>query len=466
MQIRNLRWTATRPAVPEGIMPFLVSLPGTELPPAGTGLTTDGELAPRDEAVLLLQLAAEIEHSLMVQYLYAALSLELDQSAMRGSGVPANAALTTQSWQSSILRIAKQEMGHLVTVQNLLRAIGGVLHFGREDFPFTASGFYPFRFTLEPMTKDVLAKFIAAERPEQPDPTILPPEKEAAILKRAKAEAGGDVNRVGVLYARLIEIFKGLPADKTVFLSDTDELQASPESEAWRGGSSGDHVLVRNLTGSPEVMRDQAQAALKDIAEQGEGIVVDDPNRASAHFRVFLDIYDAFPEDGGTWTPSRPVPVNPAIAPEDGTPPSETIGEPGSRRLAHLANVRYRMLLVYLQHTLRTPAASEARPLLFAWAFEEMRMIKLLATGLTKLPRTTGKPASEAAAAICFNMPYTIALPERDLDCWRLHRDLLDANDALLAKIGTAVLKAVDSAGLLTSYADGRRPAVNRQLGN
>jgi len=461
MQTRNLRWRATSPTVTEGV--FLL-----EVSSLGTGLSTDGELAPRDEAILLLQLAAEIEHALMVQYLYAAYSLEVDQSAMRGPTVPPDAAIKTAEWRSRILRIAKQEMGHLVTVQNLLRAIGAPLHFGREDFPFSASSFYPFKFTLEPVTRDVLAKFVAAERPEQPDRTILPEAKEAEILKRAKADAGSDINRVGALYSRLIDVFGDFAADGTIFLGDTETLQASPDSEEWTGSSGGDRVLVRNFTGTPALMQTQATSALREIAEQGEGIVADDPERTSAHFRVFLDLYDAFPENpahGGTWVPSRPVPVNPAIAGEADASLADSISEPDSRKLAHLANVRYRMLLLYLQHTLRTPATSDLRSTLFGWAFKEMQMIALLGAGLTKQPRTAGKPATEVAAAICFDMPYMIALPERDSDCWRVHRDLLDANDALLGSVAPAVLSAIDSAGRLKSLTAVRRPTVNHQLG-
>lgn len=44
----------------------------------------DPPLAPRDEAVFLLTAAAEIEHALMVQYLYAAYSVRVAGRAMPG----------------------------------------------------------------------------------------------------------------------------------------------------------------------------------------------------------------------------------------------------------------------------------------------------------------------------------------------------------------------------------------------
>src|ERR1700757_1582011 len=87
------------------------------------------EFSWHDYAVYLLHIAAEIEHALMVQYLYAAYSLG-------GSEVPVDQQKEVLSWQQSILGIAKEEMGHFLTVQNVLRLIGGELNLSREDFPW------------------------------------------------------------------------------------------------------------------------------------------------------------------------------------------------------------------------------------------------------------------------------------------------------------------------------------------
>src|SRR5262249_53734715 len=66
------------------------------------------EFTPHRYAVFLLHIAAEIEHALMVQYLYAALSLG-------GSKVPADHRIEVSEWREIILGIAKEEMGHLMT---------------------------------------------------------------------------------------------------------------------------------------------------------------------------------------------------------------------------------------------------------------------------------------------------------------------------------------------------------------
>jgi hypothetical protein len=78
--------------------------------------THSPELAPRDEAWFLLNnIGAEIEHSLMVQYLYAAYSFGPDRRPAHREEV--------LKWKMSILEIAREEMGHLAAVQNLLRLI-------------------------------------------------------------------------------------------------------------------------------------------------------------------------------------------------------------------------------------------------------------------------------------------------------------------------------------------------------
>src|SRR5947209_865222 len=66
----------------------------------------DPPLDPRDEAVFLLHTAAEIEHALLVQYLYAAYSLrpKSDFSAADPHGG------LVDVWRRTIVNIAKEEM--------------------------------------------------------------------------------------------------------------------------------------------------------------------------------------------------------------------------------------------------------------------------------------------------------------------------------------------------------------------
>ena len=65
------------------------------------------ELSWYEFAVMLLEIGASIEHALMVQYLYAAYSLRADHAKAK-------------QWRKTLLTIAREEMGHLLTVQNIL----------------------------------------------------------------------------------------------------------------------------------------------------------------------------------------------------------------------------------------------------------------------------------------------------------------------------------------------------------
>lgn len=166
--------------------------------PAAALIEVPFEYTSREYACMLLHIAAGIEHALMVQYLYAGYSLG-------GAQVPADKAALVRQWQEAVLGIAKEEMGHLMTVQNLLRCVGGSLTLDRGDFPWD-SDFYPFDFRLEPLTRKSLAKYVITESPD--DGSFSGAEAEL-IRKLAEEDSDGKpVNRVGALYDRLIAIFQ------------------------------------------------------------------------------------------------------------------------------------------------------------------------------------------------------------------------------------------------------------------
>jgi hypothetical protein len=84
-------------------------------PPDAPGVLPP-EFSWRDYVVMLLHVAAEIEHSLMVEYLFSAY-------AFGGPQVPSRFRKSVRRWQEIILGAAKEEMGHLMTVQNVLTAL-------------------------------------------------------------------------------------------------------------------------------------------------------------------------------------------------------------------------------------------------------------------------------------------------------------------------------------------------------
>jgi len=372
-------------------------------------------MSPRDEAIFLLHTAAEIEHALMVQYLYAAWSLPPDGSAV------------VRRWRRDILQIAREEMAHFASVQNLLRFVGGPLNFDREDFPFRTD-FYPFPFRLEPLDRVSLARYIAAEMPAEPD---VDPSLIDEVVRLATGEGNGQpVNRVGALYNRLATLFtdeQKLPDG--LFRPDTaGDIQALPAR--YRADVGRGPLYLRTVR-----TREEALSLLADIASQGEG----EENVPRSHFLIFVDIFDAWPA-GHRDAPSRDVPTHPnTISAGSGTGDADLTGgritHPRAEAWASIFNHHYRMLLTWLQHALLTSTRDPASSGLSLRAFAEMLVLSDVGGLLTTLPRTE---SGSGRAGAPFELPYSLAFPDLLRDRWDHHRELVASARAQVDALGAA----------------------------
>src|SRR5918992_4985297 len=107
--------------------------------------------------------ASEIEHMLMLEYLFAALSLKTDAS----EGLTEGQLEAVRRWEGLILEVAAQEMLHLALWSNLLTAIGGAPHLSRPNFPQPIEYYPPgFQLALLPFSEQALGNFVFNERPE------------------------------------------------------------------------------------------------------------------------------------------------------------------------------------------------------------------------------------------------------------------------------------------------------------
>jgi hypothetical protein len=432
----RLVWQSPRaPEAAEGFpfakgAPPAVETPGFDMP-----------LAPHDIAIGLLHIGAEVEHALMAQYLYAGFSLsesQPDEEKRRA----------VQRWRSVVLEIAREEMGHLATVQNVLTVIGGALCFERDDYPIEDANLWPFPFELERLTKVSLGKYVLAEMPSEDALAKLGLTKEIEEIKRKLNVENIEVHRVGRIYDRVTEMFTAGPmvegppvADftKTHPFIATADIQASSlkfqvSPSAW--GLGYPQILIATAHD-----RDSALKAVDLISVQGEGSTVE-ADLLKSHFGRFLSIYREFPEEG-EWQPSRNVARNPTTNPDIKDPARRLEGE--ACVWASLCNLRYRMILMYLKHSfyIEAPADYPSRSpcgSLVSWAFGEMYNIRSLSETLMSLPRAPGSPV---LAGPPFEMPYSLALPARNADRWRLHRDLLTASIELV----TGMIKSAVSHG-------------------
>ena len=125
-----------------------------------------GVLEHREALVYTLGKAAELEHLVMLQYLFAAFSLKQDVS----EGVTADQLVAIKRWRKTLLEISAQEMLHLALVQNLLTSVGAAPRFARPNFPMPAYA-YPagVRIELLPFGEAALRHFAFLERPEGMD---------------------------------------------------------------------------------------------------------------------------------------------------------------------------------------------------------------------------------------------------------------------------------------------------------
>ncbi|MDL2405205.1 ferritin-like domain-containing protein [Rhizobium calliandrae] len=393
--------------------------------------------APRQYAILLLHVAAEIEHSLLVQYLYAAYSLG-------GADVPEADRERVAQWREVILGIAKEEMGHLMTVQNLLHCLGAPLNLNREDYPWD-SDFYPFPFQLEPLTPLSLAKYIYIEAPS---PEEWTGDEADAIRALVEDKIGVErLHRVGALYDQLQALFEqpDLISDAN-FDGATFPFQVNWDEwgRGYKGGVSGNatngiapetpDILLLQITS-----RTDALNAIKAISSQGEAnpTASDD---ASSHFARFLKIYRHFPKDKKSPALTRPLAVNPVATsvPDVVSDASacSVITHPHARIWAELFNLRYEMLLLCLAHTFKYPSnilvdrQNTPRGLLIHSTFGEMYNLGAIAGILVRTPLSSDSGPLRAGPP--FQMPFSLELPSRLADIWRQHADLLTASQSII----------------------------------
>ena len=117
----------------------------------------------REALIYMLCQAAELEHGIMCQYLFAAFSLK--QRADEGLAPDELEAVT--GWRRTIAHVATEEMLHLALVQNVLSAIGAAPHLTRPNLPAPARH-YPscVNLTLVPFGEPGIQHFMFPERPE------------------------------------------------------------------------------------------------------------------------------------------------------------------------------------------------------------------------------------------------------------------------------------------------------------
>src|SRR3984957_16990256 len=142
----------------------------------------------REALIYMLCEAAELEHGIMCQYLFAAFSLKQSTA----EGLTEAEVEVVSRWRKQITHVATQEMLHLTLVHNIMTAVGGAPHLGRANLPAQANH-YPagVQLALLPFGEQALEHFMYLERPEGMDIEDAP-----GLLAAGRAEplmAEGDI---------------------------------------------------------------------------------------------------------------------------------------------------------------------------------------------------------------------------------------------------------------------------------
>jgi hypothetical protein len=394
----------------------------------------------REALIYMICQAAELEHGLMCEYLFAAFSLKdrVDE------GVSEAQLAAIQSWRSTVLGVAAQEMLHLALTANMLTALGASPHLSRPNLPQPARH-YPasVRLTLLPFSEQALRHFMYLERPEDMDlddaegilkaSEAVPVMGEEEIVPRLQ-----DFATVGHLY-RSIESGFGHLVDK---LGADRVFVGPPQAQVTQANFSWPQL-------TPVTDLASATSAIEAIVDQGEGPRGD---WRQAHFGRFVGVLDEFlalREADPTFEPARPVAVA-TVRPGERESVGLLISDPLTAKVADLSNVVYEVLLLVLYRLLSRIDESDDETATLADVAVGIMIdgVEPLGKVLTTLPVGPGSPGVTAGAPFELFYEPDYLLPHRRA-AWLLISERLAEAAALAAHLSDAVpMLAAVAAGL------------------
>ena len=380
-----------------------------------------GGLEHREALIYTLGKAAELEHLVMLQYLFAAFSLKetVDE------GLTPETLGAVQRWRKALLEISAQEMLHLALVQNLLTAVGAAPRLARPNFPMRAYA-YPagVRIELMPFGEAALRHFAFLERPDGMDvddaegfeaiaqAVALPHDEHDEIVPHLQ-----EFDTIGQLYRSIeagLVYLDGRLGSARLFIGPPS-AQATEEHFRWP-----ELVAVTDLA--------SARRAIDTIVEQGEGARGE---WRDAHFGRLLSILDEFLElkqaDPG-FEPARPV-VAANVRPQSTGVVVPLITDPGTTRCMDLLNVTYEVLLQllsrYFAHTDESPEQLEVLANVSVGLMYSV--IKPLGTVVTTQPVGPDLPGATAGAGFELFYEVDYLLPHQEAAWVLMEERLRDA---------------------------------------
>lgn len=364
----------------------------------------------REELINALQEATQVEHGLMLQYLFAAISFK--KFAPR-EGITERQAEKARDWEARILKIARDEMAHLATACNLLNAIGGSPNFNRPNFPQPAYRWFPFEYALFRFSEKTLERFIRFESPR--------PSSEVRLMEIAP---------IPITYEYIGELYRSIAVGFSTVADTVDSLFVGADLTQDEGDWTGNLRIpaIRDVAG--------AQDAIDFIVKQGEGTPEGIKGSHFGEFSTILEELRAEKLADPHFDPARPVVDNPLTRAERDAGSGFTLLEPGTlaHQVAELFNHVYCSLLLMLMQ-LFNPAGESAqqRTVLRESSRRAMSgIVRPLAELLTQLP------ASKTATTVAgppFELYGDLRLPAYPTARWTILLERLQAEEREAARL-------------------------------
>ncbi len=280
--------------------------------PTPTTKRTQRTIETRDELVVALRQAAELEVAVMLQYIYAAYSIPNyvtgREYVQRGLWTPAQLHLACGDGQEThnygmrgvLLEISHEEMIHFLMVNNILMAMGEPFYPASPNFG-EIDRYCPIDvdLALEPLNANSIHRFMRLEMPDFLAEELAEREVEDPIADRLHSYGS-----LSELYRQIRQAIENIP---DLFL--TKKSPAGGEHHLFLREDFNKHHPHYQL--QVEDVK-SALFAIDLITEQGEGCDANSPKFDRSHYQQFRQMAAALAQQQFASDDNSPVPWNPA----------------------------------------------------------------------------------------------------------------------------------------------------------
>jgi ferritin-like protein len=379
----------------------------------------------RNRLADLLTQAAQTEHDVMVQYLFAAFSLK---KSISEGGVSYAQLEAIRGWATTIMQVARQEMEHLGLVSNLLTAIGEAPMLRRPALPSPALAL-PMNLpsSLDKFSPETVLRFVCYEMPK-----AVSSDNKKYLSRFIQNFDPSNYDGIYRTYMEIENLFEAIEPSDLFIGPPSAQFYSGGNSLIGQGMARGMIFPLPGIVGTPSPIYDiemlpvtdltSAKKVIKQIIEEGEGA---NEESTTSHFASFLAMHmqlmDELQKDP-KFQPARSVVSNPRVADGDPALPGVTyITDTGTIKVMKAFDQLYStMLLMLMRYFAHTDETDEELVGLQNTVFFPMMTlgIRPLAEMLTQLPAyATGGPLR---AGPSFAIPESVQLLPHRKSAWRV----------------------------------------------